>query len=105
MCKEFSSPTRTLHHACEEQAHKYIWESIPDLWQDDVVIWAAVDVIADKLCIDIELLGKGIGVSSEIHDITRAKMRGEEDYINACLADVVTEFGERTSIRMRTPKK
>lgn len=104
MCKEFLSPTRTVHKACEEQAHKYLWSSIPDLWQDDIVIWCAVDTVRDKLCIDMELLGKGIGIAYEIDDITRLKMAGEEATIMGQLAYVASEFGQRAFIRMLTPK-
>ena len=101
MCKEYESPTRTIHAAIEAYAHKRIWSGIPDLWRDDVVIFCKVDVITDRLCIDVELLCKQSGVAYEIHDITAKYCRGDIGSIDAELAYVLKEFGERTFIQTR----
>lgn len=100
-CKEYESPTRTVYAAVEQYAFTRIRSSVPDLWDDDVDIWCKVDVIADALCIDVELLSKHIGVAHEIRDISRKIILGETDQINAELTYVVREFGERTFIHMR----
>ena len=100
-CKEYESPTRTVHAAIESYAHKRIWSGIPDLWQDDVVIFTKVDVITDRLCIDAELLCKKSGVAYEIRDITSKYCRGDIGSIDSELAYVLKEFGERTFIKTK----
>lgn len=100
MCKEYESPTRTVHAAVEKMAFERIHSRIPDLWEDEVAIYTKVDVIADKLDIDVELTTKGIGVSYEVKNITRKVIYGEWGEIQNTLDYVIREFGARTFIRV-----
>lgn len=100
-CKEYESPTRTVHASVERLAFERIHKTIPDLWDDDIDIYAKVDVIADKLDIDIEYVPKHIGVAHEIKDITRKIIYGEWYDIQNEIDWVIKEFGERTFIRLR----
>jgi hypothetical protein len=60
-----------------------------------------VDVIADKLDIDIEYVPKHIGVAKEVYDITRKCVYGEWSDIQKDIDWAIKEFGERTFIKMK----
>lgn len=98
---EYESPTRTVHALVERLAFERIHKTVPDLWDDDIDIYAKVDVIADKLDIDIEYVPKHIGVAHEIKDITRKIIYGEWSEIQREIDWTIKEFSERTFIRMK----
>lgn len=100
-CKEYESPTRTVHALVEKLAFERIHRTVPDLWDDDIDIYAKVDVIADKLDIDIEYVPKHIGVAHEINDITRKIIYGEWSEIQSGIDWAIKEFGSRTFITMK----
>jgi hypothetical protein len=99
-CKEYESPTRTVHAAVEKMTFERIHRTVPDLWDDDIDIYAKVDVIADKLDIDIEYVPKHIGVAKEVYDITRKCVYGEWSDIQKDIDWAIKEFSERTFIKM-----
>lgn len=101
-CKEYESPTRTVHASVEKLAFERIHRTVPDLWDDDIDIYAKVDVIADKLDIDIEYVPKHIGVAHEINNITRKIIYGEWSEIQNEIDWAIKEFGSRTFITMKT---
>lgn len=98
---EYDSPTRTVHASVERLAFERIHKTVPDLWDDDIDIYAKVDVIADKLDIDIEYVPKHIGVAYEIKDITRKIIHGEWSEIQNGIDWAIKEFGSRTFINMK----